>query len=106
MGNSGGSSTPAVVPATPMPIENDISKQAEAAQIVASRAAGASRTANNLDEPNANKQEAVTRSQLGMGATLAPQPRPKGPQGGQGPRGPAPGTAMGGGIGNSAVLTG
>lgn len=104
MGN-GGSKAPAPVPVTPMPIEDSMGARAEAAALNAQRAAGASRNANDLTQDSANKSEAVTRSQIGKGDSLAPQPRPRGPQGG-GPRGPAAGSLANGRIGDSAVITG
>jgi hypothetical protein len=90
-----------------MPIEDSTAARAEAAALNAQRAAGASRNANDLNEGSADKADAVTRSQIGKADTLAPQPRPRGPQGG-GPRGPkmAPGTVAGGKMADSAVITG
>jgi hypothetical protein len=89
-----------------MPIEDSTAARAEAAALTAQRAAGASRNANDLNQDSANKADAITRGQIGKGDTLAPQPRPRGPQGG-GPRGPmAPGSMAGGRMGDSSVITG
>lgn len=99
MGNSGSKYTPP--PATPMPIEDDIKARHEAAGLLAEKSAGASRSANDLGGKDANKDEAMTRSKLGMADRLEPQPAARGPRG---PR-PSAGTVSQT-INQSAVLTG
>jgi len=105
MGNSGGMAVPTQPPPNPAPIEDDLATKHQAAQLVADKSAGASRTANDLDGNEADKEPAITRGQLAKADTFSPQPRPRGPVG-KSPRGPrvAPGSA--GGIATSAVITG
>jgi hypothetical protein len=99
-GGSGGASAYKAPEPTPMPIEDSTAARSEVAQMVADRQSGASRTANDLGGPEANKDEAVTRKKLGMADNLAPQQQPRGPMGRRAPRVPA------GGMNASAVLTG
>lgn len=100
MGNSG---TPAPVttpPPNPMPIEDSIQAKSDAAAMIASKSSNASRLANDLNQEEANKEPAITRSQLAKADTFAPQPAVKGPVG------PRPGRAPGSKINSSAVVTG
>ena len=107
MGNSGSYTPP---PATPMPIEDSIGSRAERAALIAKQNGAASRSANDLDEPNANKADPVTRASLAQSAVqnfdkLAPQSQPRGPADRvSGPR-MAPAAAAGR-MNTSAVVTG
>ena len=107
MGNSGSSTPPAPVPATPMPIEDSIASKREAAAISAKRAGEASLNANDLNQETANKEPAITRSQLGSVEQFGAQPQPRGPRADKSPRGPQiAASTQASGIGAPAIITG
>lgn len=107
----GGGQSYKPVPASPMPIEDSIGNRAERAAYLSRMNGTASRAANDLDEPNANKLDAVTRADVAPSATTDTsnfdrQPQPRGPRDRvSGPRPNAAGMTRGS-IGSSAVLTG
>lgn len=101
MGNSGSSKPIPTPPPTPMPIEDDLAAKKNAAALAADRSSGASRAANDLNQDTASKAAAITRSQVTMADTLAPQAQPRGPRGPRAPR-----VAPGSSINSSAVITG
>lgn len=107
MGGGSSRQTYTPPPVTPMPIEDSIATKQEAAKLASMRESDASRSANDLNEQDANKDTAITRKQLSMGEKLMPQAQPRGPMGDRprSPRGPAPGSMMSQ-MGASSVVTG
>lgn len=100
----GGGPAPYTPPApVPTPIEDSVAARHEAAALTAKM--GSSRAANDLNQETSDKADAVTRKDLGLADTLAPQPRPHGPAAGARAPRVSPATAMNG-MSGSAVLTG
>ena len=107
MGGGSSRQTYTPPPVTPMPVEDSIATKQEAAKLATDRESAASRSANDLNEADASKQDAVTRKKLGMGDKLTPQAQPRGPMGDRpkSPRVPSPGSMMSQ-MGASSIVTG